>query len=156
MVGKNLFVIHPVRLLTNVLWKPTRFFYQLFIATLSNSLQTSFNSVLKDWPDKYHVCVTSTRIVKTHFFSLLKGTYIHVLLQNTCHKYRSYHILLQGIHFVSLSSTYRWSAYVAGNSLNIKTRKMKHAYNKDKTRSIILKRYPKADVLRTYVGPENR
>ncbi len=30
-------------------------FFHLFIATMSNSLQTSFNRVMKDWPDKYHI-----------------------------------------------------------------------------------------------------
>ncbi len=35
-------------------------------------------------------------------------------------------------------STHIWNAYVAGNLLKIKkTRKMKHAYNNDKTRLII-------------------
>ncbi len=60
----------------------------------------------------------------------------------------SYHILFEGIYFVLSYSTQRWNAYVAGNLLNIfylniineKTGKMKHAYNKDKTRSINLKR----------------
>ncbi len=54
----------------------------------------------------------------------------------------TYHILFKGIHFVLSYSTQRWNAYVAGNLLKIKkTGKMKHAYNKDKTNSIILKRY---------------
>ncbi len=43
---------HTVRLLTHVLCKPTHFFFQLFRATTSNSLQTRFNRVMKDWPDK--------------------------------------------------------------------------------------------------------
>ncbi len=50
-----------VRLLTHVLCKPTHFFFHSFIATMSYSLQTSFNSVRKDWADKYHVWGTPTR-----------------------------------------------------------------------------------------------
>ncbi len=37
---------------------PRHFFYQLFIATNFNSLQTSCNSAMKDWPDKYQVWFT--------------------------------------------------------------------------------------------------
>ncbi len=50
-----------VRLLTHVLCKPTHFFFHSFIATMSYSLQTTFNSVMKDWADKYHVWGTPTR-----------------------------------------------------------------------------------------------
>ncbi len=50
-----------VRLLTHVLCKPTHFFFHSFIATMSNTLQTSFNSLIKDWADKYHVWGTPTR-----------------------------------------------------------------------------------------------
>ncbi len=50
-----------VRLLTHVLCKPTHFFFPSFIATISYSLQTSFNSLMKDWADKYHVWGTPTR-----------------------------------------------------------------------------------------------
>ncbi len=46
---------------THVLCKPTHFFFHSFIATMSYSLQTSFNSVVKDWADKYHVCGTPKR-----------------------------------------------------------------------------------------------
>ncbi len=46
---------YTVRLLTHVLCKPIHFFFQSFIATMSYSLQTSFNSLKKDWADKYHV-----------------------------------------------------------------------------------------------------
>ncbi len=52
----------------------------------------------------------------------------------------SYHILFEGVCFVLSYSTHVWNAYVAGNLLKIKNAKMKHAYNKDKTRLIILKR----------------
>ncbi len=55
------FTLSTVRLLTHVLCKPTHFFFHSFIATRSYSLQTSFNSVLKDWADKYHVWGTPTR-----------------------------------------------------------------------------------------------
>ncbi len=51
------------------------------------------------------------------------------------------HILFEGVCFVLSYSTHIWIAYVAGNLLKIKkTKKMKHAYNKDKARLIILKR----------------
>ncbi len=50
-----------VRLLTHVLCKPTHFFYHSFISIMSYSLQTSFNSVMKDWADKCHVRGTPTR-----------------------------------------------------------------------------------------------
>ncbi len=33
---------------------------------------------------------------------------------------------------------------------------MKHVYNKDKARSIVLKRYPNGDASWTYVDPEKR
>ncbi len=50
-----------VRLLTHVHCKPTHFFFPSFIAKISYSLQTSFNSLMKDWADKYHVWGTPTR-----------------------------------------------------------------------------------------------
>ncbi len=59
----------------------------------------------------------------------------------------SYYILFEGVCFVLSYSTHIWNAYVAGNLLKIKkTLKMKHAYNKAKTRLIILKRKSKGDV----------
>ncbi len=53
--------LDTVRLLTHVLCKPTHFFFHSFIATMSYSPQISFNSVTKDWADKYHVWGTPTR-----------------------------------------------------------------------------------------------
>ncbi len=50
-----------VRLLTHVLCKPTHFFFHSFIATMSYPLQTSFNSLMEDWADKYYVWGTPTR-----------------------------------------------------------------------------------------------
>ncbi len=50
-----------VRFLTHVLCKPTHFFFHSFIATMSYSHQTSFNSLMKDWADTYHVWGTPTR-----------------------------------------------------------------------------------------------
>ncbi len=50
-----------VRLLTHVLCKPTHFFFHSFIAAMSYSLQTSSNSLMKDWADKYHLWGTPTR-----------------------------------------------------------------------------------------------
>ncbi len=49
-----------VRLLTYVLCKTTHFFFLSFIVAISYSLQTSFNSVMIDWADKYHVWGTPT------------------------------------------------------------------------------------------------
>ncbi len=49
---KRTAAIPTVRLLTHVLCKPTHFFFHPFIATMSYSLQTSFDSVMKDWVDK--------------------------------------------------------------------------------------------------------
>ncbi len=95
----QLVIVTTVRLLTHVLCKTSHFFFQSCITTMSNSRQASFNNVMKDWPDKYHVL---------DIISCLKGF------------------------------TQRWNAYVAGNLLKIRNGKMKHAYNKDKTRPIIL------------------
>ncbi len=39
----------------------TFFFFHSFIATMSYSPQISFNSVIKDWADKYYVWGTPTR-----------------------------------------------------------------------------------------------
>ncbi len=57
--------------------------------------------------------------------------------------YMSYHILFEGVCFVLSYSTHVLNAYVAGNLLKIKNAKTMHAYNKEKTRLIILKRYLK-------------
>ncbi len=65
---------------------------------------------------------------------------MHVFLYYICRKYMSYHILFEGMYFALSYSTQIWNVYVAGNLLKIKNRKNKHAYNKDKARSIILKR----------------
>ncbi len=53
--------LDTVRLLTHVLCKPTHFFFHSFIGTMSYSHQTSFNSLMKGWADKYHVWGTPTR-----------------------------------------------------------------------------------------------
>ncbi len=53
--------IYTVRLLTHVLCKSTQFFFHSFIATMLYSPQTSVNSVMKDWANKYHVWSTPTR-----------------------------------------------------------------------------------------------
>ncbi len=86
--------ITKVRLLTHVLCKPTHFFFHSFIATISYSLQTSFNSLMKDWADKYHVWVphevtfkVKLAIIQTRGFSHLKGTHRHVFLYNICRIY---------------------------------------------------------------------
>ncbi len=85
-------------------------------------------------------------IILTRVFSHLKGTHIRVFLYNICRTYVSYHILFEGIYFVLSYSTHKWNAYVAGNLLKIKTGKIRHVYNKDKARSIILKRLPECGI----------
>ncbi len=60
-MSMSLTCFYTVRLLTHVLCKPTHFFFHSFIATMSHSLQTRFNGVMKDWADKYHVWGTPTR-----------------------------------------------------------------------------------------------
>ncbi len=80
-----------VRLLTHVLCKPTHFFFHSSIATMSYSLPTSFNSLIKDWADKYHVWGTprgrlqgQTRDNSNTRFFTHKGTHRHVFLYNIC------------------------------------------------------------------------
>ncbi len=64
-------------LLTHVLCKPTHFVFQLFIATKSNSLQTSFNRVMKDWPDKYNVWGTLQGQMRDNSY-IISVVYIYV------------------------------------------------------------------------------
>ncbi len=78
-------------------------------------------------------------------YCTLKGTHIYVFLYNICriyiYIYMSYHILFEGVCFVLSYFTHIWNAHVAENLLKTKkTRKMKHAYLKDKACLIILKR----------------
>ncbi len=54
-------------------------------------------------------------------------------------------MLFEEIYFVLSNFTHIWNAYVAGNLLKIIIRKMKHAYNRDKTLLIIFKRKPNCD-----------
>ncbi len=63
-----------------------------------------------------------------------------MFLHNIGRIYWSNHVLSKGVHFVLSYSTQRWYSYVAGNLFKKKTGNMKQAYNKDKTRSINLKR----------------
>ncbi len=58
----------------------------------------------------------------------------------------SYHSLFEGVCFVQSYSTHTHGMHMALEIYLKKTGKMKHAYNKDKTRSIILKRQPECDV----------
>ncbi len=51
----------------------------------------------------------------------------------------SYYILFEGAYFALRYSTHIWNANAAVHLLKIKNTKMKHVYNKDKTRLIILK-----------------
>ncbi len=61
----------------------------------------------------------------------------------------SYHILFEEVCFVLSYPTHIWNAYVAEFFLEIINAKKEHAYKKDKTRLIILKRYSKGDISRT-------
>ncbi len=47
---------NTVRVQTHALCKSTHFFFPLFTATMSNSFQTYFSSVVIDLPAKYNVC----------------------------------------------------------------------------------------------------
>ncbi len=51
LAGPNRPAKGTVRLLTRVLCKPTLFVFQILIATMYNSLQTSFNRALKGCSD---------------------------------------------------------------------------------------------------------
>ncbi len=68
---------YTVRLLTHVLFKPTHFFFHSFIATMSYCLQKSFNSVMKDLADKYHVWGTPTRSPSRSNARLFKHALFH-------------------------------------------------------------------------------
>ncbi len=123
-----MYVLLTVRLLTHVLCKPTHFFFHSFIATMSYSLQTSFNSVMKDRAEKYHVWGTPTgspsrsnsRYFKNAFFSLKRNIYSCVLFS-----YLSYSILFEGVYFVLSYSTNVWNAPVAGNLFKNKKKQEK-------------------------------
>ncbi len=74
--------IPTVRLLTHVHCKPTHFFFHSFLATMSYTLQTSFNSLMKDWADKYmygvpprgHLQGQTRDNSNTLFFTLKRNT----------------------------------------------------------------------------------
>ncbi len=136
----SLFLKHfiAVRLRTHVLCNPTHFLFQLFIATMSNSRQTSFNRVIKDWPDKCHVwgiptrspSRSNSRSLKYRLFHT-KKKHMYMFLHNICRINMSNNIFYQGIHFTLAYSTQTWNAYVAGNLSKIKKPgKIKHAYIK--------------------------
>ncbi len=117
---------YTVRLLTHVLCKRTHFFFHSFIANMSFSLQTSFNSVMKDWTDKYHVWGTPTRDnSNTHFFILKRNIYMCFYIISVVYIYinLSYHILFEGVYFILSYFTHTWNAYVIVNLLKIKNTK---------------------------------
>ncbi len=84
-VGQHLTVC-TVRLLTHVLCKPTHFFFHSFIVTMSYSLQISFNSIMKDWADQYHVWGTPTRPPSRSNSRLFKHAFFHTIKEHihTC------------------------------------------------------------------------
>ncbi len=63
-----------------VLCKPTLFF-QLFIANMYKSHQTSFNSAMEDRPDKYHVSGTRQVVVKVELV-IIKARVIFTIQRN--------------------------------------------------------------------------
>ncbi len=96
---------------------------------------------MKDWADKYHVWGTPQGHLQGQTRDNSNTRFFTLNIYNICRIYVSYHMLFEEINFVLSNFTHIWNAHVAGNLLKIKkTRKMKHAYNKDKTGSIILKR----------------
>ncbi len=104
-------------------------FFQLFIATMSTSLQTSCNSIMIDWPDNHQKVTYKVKVAiinRNAFFSLSKGTdiytHINMLLPNICRIYMSSHISFIWIYFDLSYSTQRWNAYVAKNLQLIKKR----------------------------------
>ncbi len=110
---------YTVRLLTHVLCKPTHFFFHSFIATMSYSLQTSFNSLMKDCADKYHVWGTPTRSPSRSNSRLFKHVFFHTKKEHIdmCSYIISvvlmlYHILFEGVCFVLSYPTHIWNAYV--------------------------------------------
>ncbi len=82
---------YTVRLRTHVLHKPTHFFFHSFIATISYSLQTSFNSLIKTLPiytmyrvpPQGHLQGQTRDNSNTRFFHIEKE-HIHVFLYNIC------------------------------------------------------------------------
>ncbi len=48
------------RWLPHVLYKPKHFVFQLFVATMPNSIPASFNRVVNDWPDKLIILIASS------------------------------------------------------------------------------------------------
>ncbi len=100
----QLHCVITVHLLTHVLGKPTHFFFYSFIFIMSYSLQTSFGSFMKDWPDKYHVWGTPTRQPSKSnnsnmcFFTLKRNTYTWFLKKiSVVYIYMSYHTLFYHI-----------------------------------------------------------
>ncbi len=75
---------HAVSVLTHVPRKPTHSFFQRFMATMSNFLQTSFNRVMKDWHDKYHVWGTPSRLPSRLISRYLKLAFFHCSREHIC------------------------------------------------------------------------
>ncbi len=84
LVWTSKLVNSTVRLLTHVLCKPTHSFFKLFIATMYNSLQTSFSRFMKNWPNMGHVWGTPTKSPSmgyTLFYQIPQKDGIHMLLE---------------------------------------------------------------------------
>ncbi len=116
--------LYTVRLLTHVPCKPTHFFFHSFITTMSFPLQTSFNSLMKDWADKYHVSPRGqlhgkTRDNSNTRFFHTKKKHIYMCSYIISVVYISYHILFEGVCLVLSYPTHIWNAYVAEIFLEI-------------------------------------
>ncbi len=143
-------------LLTHVLCKPTHLFFHLLIDTMSFTLQTRFSSVMKDWADKYHIWGTPTRSpfrsnsrsfkhasfhTKKNTYTCVPIWYLSFIRVVSCLLWRD--LLCFIISHTYMECIYHWKV--------IKDKQaMLHAYNKDKKRSIVLKRWPNYDVLWTW------
>ncbi len=139
---------YTVHLLTHVICKPTPFFFLSFIATISYSLQISYNRVTKDWAKKNYVWGTPRGHLQgqtrdnsnMRFFTLKRNIYTCVLIEYLSYVYVVSYLVWRDLLCFTIFHTHikwicRWKFIK-----NKKTGKMKHAHNKDKARSIILKR----------------
>ncbi len=131
-----------MRLLTHVLCKPTHFFFHSFIATMSYSPQTTFNNVMKDWVDKYHVWGTPTRSPSRSNSRLFKHAFFHAKKDyiDMCSCIISVAYICHIISRLKEFALFYHIPHTYGMHMSLETRKMKHAYNKDQIRLIILKR----------------
>ncbi len=80
-------ITSTVRLLTHVRCKPTHFFFNSLIPTMSNSIQTSLDNNMKDWADKYHVWGTPTSSPSRSISRYLKHAVFYIKIEYLSHIY---------------------------------------------------------------------